>query len=342
MKIDKYSKFEDITGNEFLLENAPIFSHQVYADWLKKTENRDYYWLVGEENGNTLLLPFTVSKKAVFKIGQFQTHVIWMKGTPDASIEKDFLNKVVDFIGKEKLCDWIQSPPNWAIFDQVPDKSISAPFGTYLIDLQTPTLEEIFANFRKDCRNNIRKAEKEGLEVRRGNDQLPQVYELLENVAKKGRQFLYSYDYYKEYLQHFKNNVLLYVTYQDDEPQIGKLRLVSRYSSYGLGAGRIDSPAKGAGNLTTWVEIQELKDLGIQYYDFVGARIDPVKGSKQFNIQLFKESFGAELKRGHLWKHNYSEPKFFAYDSLLRVKLAFSGVHFKGDIIDQERPRFYH
>lgn len=341
MKIDKYDKFADIPGGEFLLENAPIFSHQVYADWLKKTENRDCYWLVGNDGSDTLVLPFTVSKKAVFKIGQFQTAVIWMKGSNSADVEKYFLNSVVDFIGKEKLCDWIQAPPNWAIFDEVPDNSVHAPFGTYVIDMQTPTVEEIFANFRKDCRSNIRRAERDGLEVRRGSDQLPQVYELLENVAKKGRQFLYSYDYYKEYLKHFKNNVLLYVTYLEDEPQIGKLRLVSKYSSYGLGAGRIDKPAKGAGNLTTWVEIQELKDLGIKYYDFVGARIDPVKGSKQFNIQLFKESFGAELKRGNLWKHNYSGTKFFAYDSLLRVKLAFSGANYKGDIIDQERPRFY-
>lgn len=351
MKIEVYKRCDEMPQCGYLADNAPIFSQQIWADWLKKIEGRDVYWLVGEDGIGSLILPLAVQKKSVFKIGQFQTGIITIPpdhsegnafGPPkmddDTRLgrEQEFLNSVVAFIKKERLCDWVSSPPNWGLFDVWPDGSEHAPFGTYLIDLQSKTEDELFANFRKDCRNKIRRATKDGVEVISGPEQLDVVYEMMLNVAKKNRQFIFDHSHYKAMLSHFKDHMLLYAAYYEDEPQIGKFRLFSKYSSYGMGAGRIDQTAKGAGNLTTWVEMQDLKAMGVKYYDFLGARINPDKNSKQYSIQVYKESFGAELKAGHLWKQSFNPMKSFIYDSMLRVKLSFSGVNYKGDVIDQE------
>ena len=45
-------------------------------------------------------------------------------------------------------------------------------------------------------------------------------------------------------------------------------------------------------NLLHWHAIRLFRALGVKQYDFVGARINPSKGSKQEGLVIFKERFG--------------------------------------------------
>ena len=83
--------------------------------------------------------------------------------------------------------------------------------------------------------------------------------------------------------------------------------------------------------------ITELKKRGVKKYDFVGARLSDVSGTKLAGIQKFKKRFGGELKRGYLWKKDINLMKCKLFDLALKVKLKLKGVSMPKDIIDQEK-----
>ena len=79
----------------------------------------------------------------------------------------------------------------------------------------------------------------------------------------------------------------------------------------------------------------DMKKRGVKWYDFVGARINPIPGSKQEGIQRFKSRFGGELKIGYLWKYSISPLKVRLYQTYIKLKNSRSHSYTK-DIIDQE------
>ena len=63
-----------------------------------------------------------------------------------------------------------------------------------------------------------------------------------------------------------------------------------------------------------------MKERGVKYYDFVGARINPDEGSKYEGIQRFKSRFGGELKKGYLWKMPLNKFKYKLFCWLVAAK----------------------
>ena len=92
------------------------------------------------------------------------------------------------------------------------------------------------------------------------------------------------------------------------------------YYSHG---GSVDKPIAGT--------MIYFKNLGLEEYDFVGARINPPKGSKLEGIQLFKKRFGATLHQGYMWKYPIRPIKSKLFDSIYKIIR-----NSNGDIIDQE------
>ena len=89
-------------------------------------------------------------------------------------------------------------------------------------------------------------------------------------------------------------------------------------------------------NLLHWSAMKLMKERGVKYYDFVGARINPDEGSKYEGIQRFKSRFGGELKKGYLWKMPLNKFKYKLFCWLVAAK---QGRNYCGDVIDQERKR---
>jgi hypothetical protein len=67
----------------------------------------------------------------------------------------------------------------------------------------------------------------------------------------------------------------------------------------------------------------------VRKFDFVGARINPEKDSKQESINLMKKRFGATLSEGYMWKYSLRPWRASLYS--LGVRLLRGG-----DIVDQE------
>jgi len=107
----------------------------------------------------------------------------------------------------------------------------------------------------------------------------------------------------------------------------------SQFAAYYFYGGSAPNAFLGSLNLLHWRAIKYFKSLGVKYYDFVGARINPKKELE--GIQRFKSRFGGEFKKGYLWKYPLNKWKYGLYKPLFYLK-----NRRKGDIIDEEKNKY--
>jgi hypothetical protein len=308
--------------------NYSIFSSEKYLQSISS----NYGWLGGVKNGELLfVLPYIIRQRMIFRQLEFQTATIYIKEDSSVSLEKEFLEQVIFFLTTQKI-DCIKQPVNSAIFATVPDQSISAPFGSYRVNLQLSE-EELWSKIHSKHRNVIRRAEKDQVQIIRSREFDDVVYDLLVRTMGRSNMGFYSHEEYKKIVNGFGEDVEVFIAIKNGEPQGCAVLPYSQHSAYYIWGGSCDNPSLGAMNLLHWEAIKFFRKLDTATYDFVGARIHPQPGSKQETIQRFKERFGAEMKQGYLWKTNISSWKMWVYHILLVVK----HKKIQKDIIDQER-----
>lgn len=138
------------------------------------------------------------------------------------------------------------------------------------------------------------------------------------------------FDYFK-YLPH---NVLLGIAYDEFGcPQSGILGLYNSKMFYYLYGAGINHPVPGSSHLLQWATIKKMKQAGVQYYNFVGCRIDEDPESKYHSIQHYKQGFGGELRECYLFKQTIRKYKKNFFDLMMKIKNNGSPML---DIIDQE------
>lgn len=337
MKINIFNQFTLIPNNKSINHKIPIFATQQYADFLKETKNYETIWFEGISGSNIhYLIPFAVKKKGPFKNGMFLTATISLGKINTIEYEKVFLNELINIIKKYKLCDWIQQSPNWAIFNTSPDGAIYVLFGSYRIDLNTKSNEELFRSIRSADRKDINKAIREKVEIKKGIEYLDPVYQLIKDTLDKANIKYPSKDEMINIYYNLKDSFWIYVAYFKNIPQSGVIFFSNLYATYGIFGGSIKRPARGATTLLHWEAIKDSKKKGVRIYDFVGARLNPIPGSKQERIQKFKEHFGVVLEKGYLWKMSISKIKYRIYIIAVKCMCILNGKKYKGDIIDQE------
>ena len=339
LNIKCYYKFCQIQADDTLKDKIPIFATQAYADFIKETKKYHTIWLESQEEDIHYLIPFSVMKKGFFKKGMFLTAVISLGSVNTIELEKEFLNLIVKYIKKHRLCDWIQQPSNWAIFNTHPDGAINAPFGTYKINLKQKSEEELFRNIYKRNRQYINKATREGVVIKKGFSYLDDALILIQNTLNKAKFNSFSIEKAQILKKILINKVQVYVAYYNGIPQAGTIFLANSFATYGFYAGTSDRPINGATPLLYWEAIKDFKKNGSTFLDFVGARINPEPGSKQEKLQFYKRHLGAELHEGFLWKMVINNPKYQIFKFYIKIMNLLKGRKSKGDIIDQEIAR---
>ena len=340
MKINIYNKFNTIPYANSIKDYIPVFALQCYADWIQFTKGYTTLWFEGLiEEHDRFIIPFSVMKKGPFKKGMFLTEVLLLGSSYSFELEKDFLNSIISEIRSEKLCDWIQQPPNCAIFNTYPDGAIYAPFGSHIIDLKNNSVEQLLSNLKRKDRQEIHKAARNGVDIKQGKEHLNAIYELIQNTARKGQIAYPSYPIFKIMFEKLDNNILGYIAYFKGSPQSAVVFLFSKFCTYGLYAGTVQRPVAGSTAYLFWQAIKDAKLRNNQQFDFVGARINPPHGSKDERIQKFKESFGVKLKKGYLWKYPISNVKYKFYLQFTKTKSILVNKRYKADLIDQELDR---
>ena len=156
----------------------------------------------------------------------------------------------------------------------------------------------------------MRRAETLGVTILRGKEHLPVLNELLTDTMKRSAMAYPGLKRLNELYDSFNAQVEIAIAVHEGKPQGGIFIPWNLYGAYYLYGGSSDSPTIGAMNHLHWHTMLTMKARGVKIYDFFGARIHPISGSKQEGIQRFKKRFGASMKSGLLWKYPINSLKY--------------------------------
>ncbi|MDD1777389.1 MAG: peptidoglycan bridge formation glycyltransferase FemA/FemB family protein [Candidatus Helarchaeota archaeon] len=295
-----------------------------------KSFGNEYGWIGGVSDRGELrcVLPYTVIKKAIFRMVRFRVETIPIGGELEVQGEKSFLNNVMEYF-RSIGADMVIPASNNAIFRTYPEGADAAPYGSYVIDLGQPE-EILWRNIGKVTRQNISTAQKNGVCILSGFEHLDTAYTLIRNTFRKSKLPFMNYDSFKRYAMGLGENAKLLVADYQGVVQSCNLYAFSDYCAYAVYAGSIEGAHQGAMKLIQWEAIRLFRTFGVKRFDFMGARIDPEKGSKQEALNQFKKRFGATLKQGFMWKYSIHPLKYRLYCLAAHLR---SG----GDIVDAER-----
>jgi hypothetical protein len=290
----------------------------------------DYGWLSDQDSN--LFIPFRVRERLSFRELVFECDVDSFIESSPVSVEekREFLKDAVRYAREVMKIDNIAQPPSHAVFQVAPVNSISVPFGSYRIDLSQSS-DDMWNNVHSKHKNVIRKSEKSGVVVKSGIEHLDVAAELVSETLK--RSGLKSH-YAERLSKKLSDHIAAYICEHDGKLQGSAIFLFSKKGALYMWGGSIDSPFTGAVNFLHWNAIRDFKNMGVKCYDFVGARINPVPGSKTEGLQRFKSRFGASLYQGYLWKYPMSW-KCGCYSILRKYYLRMNGRS-ADDVIDQE------
>lgn len=177
-------------------------------------------------------------------------------------------------------------------------RPIQPNFSTVLIDI-SPDLEAVLASLNQKGRHAIRRAERDGVTVKRvpaSDDNCRVMYDLLAETAA-GSFGIRKYRYYKEFWQSFEKSGMgqLFFAYVEGKVVAGAYALVfGTKSTYKDGASTRQRTVYGASHLLQWEVIKWAKETGSLVHDLCGAPpSDQIQNPDHphYGIGRFKTSF---------------------------------------------------
>jgi len=259
---------------------------------------------------------------------RFRVETISLDGQLAVKEEESFLNSVIEYFRSARADIVIPATTN-AIFRTYPKGAVAAPYGTYIIDL-TQDEETLFSNLSSSHRRKVRLANKAGVKIRSGLEDIETAYKLVRETFKRSLIPFMGYAAFKRIVEGLGEQVKILIAEHQSKVQGCVFIPFSDYSAYYVYGGSIPDPVAGAMNLIHWEAIRTFHHLGVKRYDFCGVRINPKKGSKQEGLKFFKERFGPRLIQGFMWKYSLNSLKSAVYSLGIRLLRG-------GDIVDAER-----
>ena len=285
-----------------------------------------------------LFAPVQFNTNKGFKTVRYMFPPLFRNGTlPALQDEKKFIEESLQFIKNKKLAHRIAQPYNFSIFRTVPENTRYCAYGTYRINLKDRTDLDLLQNMQARYRTAINQADRLKPEIKLGVSELDGFYQLHEETMKRTGAHPESYQSIKNDLERSNQNTLLATVYINDELQGGLFLYTSKFGAYYMhGASASTTLAQGAIKWLHYKIMCKLMHEGVAFYDFVGARLSDVSGTKLEGIQNFKKRFGSELIEAYLWKSDIDKKICRAHDTLLKLKCKVRKTEYPYDIIDQE------
>lgn len=284
-----------------------------------------------------LVLPFVVRKRLFFKWVELVCPLINCHSTEK---ENEFLNRAIKLLEKEYGISHVLTT-NTVLFQSYPEDSLFCKFGTYKVDLSF-TEDELFAKVHSKHRNVIRKAEKDGITVHYGKEYARDVIQLMNDTYGRQGKVSNLSDEFIESLNKLGNDVSYWVAKDADGVLQGSAIFLwsTDNSCYYLHGGSAPQTKPGAMNLLIWKAMLYMKEQGVKYFDFVGARVTTEPGSKLEGIQRFKSRFGADMEIGYMWRLVVSPLKYNLYRFILLSYMRLvKGDKSSFDTIAEERAK---
>jgi hypothetical protein len=304
----------------------PIFASEAFLQCV----GDQYGWIGGIDESGVLrcILPYTIVSVSGFRMVRFRVETIALKEDFNVDEEREFLTLALSHLRTIGADVVIPASTN-TIFRTYPAGSDAAPYGSYVIDLCQEE-EAIWRSIAKVTRQNISTAEKSGMHIRSGIEYLDVSYVLIRNTFARSKLPFMSRQSLERFVQGLGNNGKILVADYQGVIHSCVIYAFSEYCAYCVYAGNIPNQHQGASKLIHWEAMRLFRNSGVRRYDFVGARIDPEKGSKQEALNSFKKHLGGKLRQGYMWKYPLHPMKSFLYSIGIRLLRG-------GDIVDLER-----
>lgn len=316
-------------------ENLPYTFLPAYNSFIKSIYGSEVLVAFAEKEKTVIALSRVKSKFIVN--AQLLSEPFTASGPMETAAQENFFNVLVKAMKQQNIADRIITPQNFVVLGGAPQQALSCRFGSYVTDL-TPNVEELFSKVHPKHRNKISKAERAGVEIRTGKEELPVFYQLYSDTMKRSDMYCEPYSFFESLYRHLGNeHCICTVAYHNGNAQGALLAPYTKYCCYyvyGASSGTITE--SGSINFLHWKTMLLMKERGVKLYDFVGARLSDVSNTRLEGIQSFKERFGCELKKGYLFKTDIHPMKCKTFDLLLRTSNKIRGKKAFKDIIDQE------
>ena len=251
-----------------------------------------------------IILPLIIKKKFIFKIGYF-VHPSLRNGLKiSKEDEHSFFEALSIFLLNQQMVDFILPPTHIEVFSHIPTKAVGYEIGIIRLDLRNKKEEEVFANFRANFRNLIRKADRDGIEIKFGIEYFNDFYK----IYKENQVFKDAIYDSEEKIRliienpNLRDNITCGIAINKGKIETAILNVESGNIAYYLFAGNSTNNHQGSNRLLQWEIIKYYIKKGYHYYYMGGARFSSMKSEKFNNIEFFKMGFGSEIEKGYHFK----------------------------------------
>ncbi len=209
-----------------------------------------------------------------------------------------------------------------------PISNASQPKYLFVLDINGRSQDEIWANFKRNTRNHIRKAEKMGVQIREINDsELLKLKQITQSTSKRRNFTDRPLEYYEKMYELFvpRNEAKFILAEAEINGEMVSLS-AAMFILYGdeiiylfSGSDQKYMRDYNAQYLIQWYMIKYAADHGFSRYNFYGIQGLPDPDSKDYGIYEFKKGFD-----GHVVEliGTYEAP----LSGLFYLKKAFSKV----------------
>ena len=181
---------------------------------------------------------------------------------------------------------------------------ISQPRYLFALDINHQSPDELFANFKRNTRNHIRKAEKKGVVVRELAKSELSIFKTITESTSERRNFSdRTLDYYKQMydLFHQRNEIKYVIAEAEIDGKTIPLS-VAMFMLYGdeivylfSGSDQKYMRDYNAQYLIQWYMIKYASEHDFARYNFYGIQGLPDRNSKDYGIYDFKKGFGGRV-----------------------------------------------
>jgi len=182
------------------------------------------------------------------------------------------------------------------------------PRRSWVLDLR-PDLEQLFANFRKAWRRNIRMAERMGVTVREAQSDadFDLYYDLLKITSERDHFFLHRKEYHREIVRQFvcQGNAALFLAEHEGEAIATKLVIRFGDRCWDMFAGTSNSKSDlPKAHILQYHSFQWAKSHGCSYFDFrtIPEVLEP--SEPMWGVYHYKKGFGG-FSRLHMPTQDY-------------------------------------
>lgn len=194
--------------------------------------------------------------------------------------------------------------------------TITEPFGTYVVDLSLDE-QTLWSGLHGKHRNMVRRAEKDGLEIRFNLDLDPFIALMNETYARGNKNNPFPRTYFEHLFSKRSERMLLIGAFSPAGLEAGAIVPYDMSRGWFLHGASRDNGFPGAANLVHWRTMLALRDLSVGRYDLGGAR-QHTDDPRLQGIFRFKERFGGMFEPCWYWCKTIHPTRKIFHDLLYR------------------------